>query len=155
MKKLIYGVLLATMSVSALATTASAWGYTRCRLAAGTTAGTVTNIDIAENCRGFMVGEGVISRGINAGKQWKEAYPDVKFESAADTTKVKMVTEASWGKIKFHYTVNDRPVMRTKEIDSRDIHDYLKKIGVKKVQERAQTIGEIISNSEYTLHNLQ
>ncbi len=128
MKQIIYGMLAASMMLGA-ASTASAWGYTRCKIASGVAAITVTNQTLANNCKQYLVGEGVISRGDHQNNLWKYAYPNITFKSAVDEKDDVKMHVMGTGDVKLKFEVKGKEPMRTKQISHKDIDGYMNRLG--------------------------
>ena len=127
MKKIVLSLLLAATAIGG-ATTASAWGFTHCKTASDFGAAMVSNETIARHCHQFIVGEGIISKGVEAGKTWKEVYGDHTFPHA-DNDKAKMVGVEKFGREQYAWRVDGHTSPRTKEISAKDITAYMTRIG--------------------------
>ena len=150
MKKLILSVVAAAISVGA-AMPASAWGFTRCKVAADQTAIVVSNKVLAHNCHAFIVNDGLISKGKEANKTWSEAFPDVHWNAADDSDVFMDVLSNT------HYTfkVGKHYAIRTKHIEYKDIDDYLKRIGYKKIDISTKAWGNTVGNNKYRLEKIK
>ena len=131
--KIIMATLAAAISVGA-ALPASAWGETRCAVAAGLTAGTISNWQIARHCKEYIVGQGIISKGPEAGQQWSKAFIDLPFH-AADDPEVRLRTYKQASGTKYIWKVRNINTIRTKEIAEKDIDSHMKRIGFEKIDQ--------------------
>ena len=127
MNRLMWTVLLTVLSTFS-SLPASAWGFTHCKTASDVGAAMVSNEVIAHHCHQFIIGEGIISKGVEAGKTWKEVYGDNRFPHA-DNDKARMIGVEKFGKDQYAWRVDGHRTLRTKEIAIEDITDYMTKIG--------------------------
>ena len=126
MRTMILAAIAMAVSVGAVAP-ANAWTYTRCVVASAMDTPLVSNKTMAKECHAFMVGEGVISKGKEKNKLWKEKYPDIHF-IAPEAVVVKKISN------KYHWIIDDREPLRTKEISNKDIDGYMDRIGYELVE---------------------
>ena len=127
MKKIVLSLLLAVSAISG-ASTASAWGFTHCKTAADMGAAMIPNEMIARHCHQFIIGEGIISKGVEAGQEWKEVYGDHTFPHA-DNGKAKMFGIKKFNHDQYAWRVDGHRSLRTKEIAIEDITKYMTHIG--------------------------
>ena len=88
----------------------------------------IPNEMIARHCHQFIVGEGIISKGVEAGQEWKEVYGDHTFPHA-DNDKSKMFSIKKFNHEQYAWHVDGHRTLRTKEIAVEDITKYMTHIG--------------------------
>ena len=139
MKKIVLSLLLAATAIGG-ATTASAWGFTHCKTASDVGAAMVSNEIIARHCHQFIVGEGIISKGVEAGETWKSVYGDNTFPHA-DNGKAEMYGIKKFNHQQYAWHVDGHRTLRTKEISVEDITKYMTRIGFELNDTHAQVSG--------------
>ena len=127
MKKLVFAAMAAAMTLGAVSP-AAAWTYEHCTEQAQWIDFFVPNSKIAKECHGFMVGQGIVSKGTGEGKTWQELYPDTHWVDAK-SEKVRASVDTSSGKLT--WTVDKHVPMRTKIIGKNDKADYLDRVNLK------------------------
>ncbi len=128
MKRTVMAALAAIMTIGAVAP-ASAWTYQHCTEEAQWIDFFVSNDKIAKECHAWIVGQGVVSKGLNEGQQWQYAFPSYHYvDATSQNAKIKVT-----GKKATLYA-KGKETIRTKKMAISDLTGWLNKTHLKLIK---------------------